>query len=192
MDQDRLTTHSGKTLLAFNQTRVPGLGSGTNWSDSTRPLRSYWVDLQYNFEFYPTRPSGFFIMSADTESIRIDVAGTVLSPARKFGGSYLCTMRATSEVFAMDEIRECFEYDFVCELSRALRRLTLCRYSIGCATALPMGVAPEIVLYCLQWRIISDFITMHMLIEDIFCRNSIGCTTVLPMGVAPGIMMYYL
>ena len=122
MDRDWLTTHSGKTLLAFNQTRVPGLESGTNWSDSTRPLRSYRVDLQYNFEFYPTRPSGFFIMSADTESIRIDVAGTVLSPARKFGGSYLRTMRATSEVFAMDATRECFEYDFAYELSR-----TFCR-----------------------------------------------------------------
>ena len=57
-------------------------------------------------------------MSADTESIRIDVAGAVLSPARKFGGSYLCTMRAASEVFAADATRECFEYDFVYELSR--------------------------------------------------------------------------
>ena len=37
-DRDWLTTHLGKTLLAFNQTRVPGLESGTNWSDSTRPL----------------------------------------------------------------------------------------------------------------------------------------------------------
>ena len=89
-------------------------------------------------------------MSSDTESIRIDVAGTVLSPARKFGGSYLCTMRAASEVFAADTTWECFEYDFVYELSRAFCQLTLCRHSIGCATALPMGVAPEIVLYCSQ------------------------------------------
>ena len=96
-DRDWLTTHPGKTLLAFNQTRVPGLESGTNWSYSTRPRRSYWVDPQYNFKFYPTRPSGFFIMSADTESIRADVAGTVLSLARKFGGSYLCTMHAASK-----------------------------------------------------------------------------------------------
>ena len=95
-------------------------------------------------------------MSADTESIRINVAGTILSLARKFGGSYLCTMHAASEVFAADATRECFEYDFVYELSRAFCRLMLCRYSIGCATALPMGVAPEIVLYCLQWRIISN------------------------------------
>ena len=43
-------------------------------------------------------------MSADTESIRIDVAGTVLSPAQKFGGSYLCTMHAASEVSAMDAL----------------------------------------------------------------------------------------
>ena len=43
-------------------------------------------------------------MSADTESIRIDVAGMVLSPARKFGGSYLCTMHPASEVFAMDAL----------------------------------------------------------------------------------------
>ena len=49
-DRDWLTTHSGKTLLAFNQTRVPGLESGTNWTDSKRPLRSYWIELQYNFE----------------------------------------------------------------------------------------------------------------------------------------------
>ena len=95
-------------------------------------------------------------MSADMESIRIDVAGTVLSPARKFGGSYLCTMRAASELSAANATRECFEYDFVYGLSRAFCRLILCRYSIGCATALPMGVAPEIVLYCLQWRIISE------------------------------------
>ena len=58
------------------------------------------------------RPSGFFIVSADTESIRIDVAGTVLSPARKFGGSYLCTMRAASEVFAADATRGFCEYVF--------------------------------------------------------------------------------
>ena len=64
-------------------------------------------------------------MSADTESIRIDVAGTVLSPARKFGGSYLCTMRAASEVFATDATREYFEYDFAYEHSRYIRRLTL-------------------------------------------------------------------
>ena len=107
-------------------------------------------------------------MSADTESIRIDVAGTVLSPARKFGGSYLCTMRAASEVFATDATRECFEYDFVYELSRSFCRLTLGRYSIGCATALPMGVAPEIVLYCLQWRIISKSFTLHILVKEIF------------------------
>ena len=107
-------------------------------------------------------------MSADTEYIRIDVAGTVLSPARKFGVSYLCTMRAASEVSAADATRECFEYDFVYELSRSFCRLTLCRYSIGCATALPMGIAPEIVLYCLQWRIISDLLTLHMLIEKFF------------------------
>ena len=64
-------------------------------------------------------------MSADTESIRIDVAGTVLSPSRKFGGSYLCTLRAASEVFATDATRECFEYDFAHERSRYIRRLTL-------------------------------------------------------------------
>jgi len=62
-------------------------------------------------------------MSADTENIRIDVAGTVLSPARKFGGSYLCTMRAASEVSAADATREYFEYDFVFELSRFFCRL---------------------------------------------------------------------
>ena len=50
-------------------------------------------------------------MSADTESIKIDVAGTVLSTARKFGGSYLCTMRAASEIFATDAAREYFGYD---------------------------------------------------------------------------------
>ena len=44
-------------------------------------------------------------MSADTKSIRIDLAGTVLSPARKFGGSYLCTMHAASEHVAIDIIQ---------------------------------------------------------------------------------------
>ena len=92
-------------------------------------------------------------MSVDMESIRVNVAGTVLSPARKFGGSYLCTMRAASEIFAADATREFFEYDFASnfayELSRVFCRLMLCHYSIGCATALPMGVAPEIVLYYL-------------------------------------------
>ena len=77
-------------------------------------------------------------------------------------------MRTASELFAADATRECFEYDFVYELSRAFYRLTLCRYSIGCATALPMGVAPEIVLYCLQWRIISNSFTLHILVEEIF------------------------
>ena len=92
--------------------------------------------------------------------LRTNVARTVLSPARKFGGSYFCTMRAASEVFAADATREIFEYDFASnfayDLSRVFCRLILYHYCIGCATALPMGVAPEIVLYCLQWRIISN------------------------------------
>ena len=145
--------------------------------------------MQYSFELYPTRPLGFFIMSVDMETVRINVAGTVLSPAEKFGGSYLCTMRAASKVFATDATRECFEYDFVYELSRDICRLTLCRYSIGCATALPMGVAPEIVLYCSQWRIISDPLTLHTLIEELFfpkvidaSRKSFDCSIVLPSG----------
>ena len=50
-DRDWLTTHSVKTLLAFNQNRVPGPKPGTNWSDSTRPLRSYRIDLQQTFDF---------------------------------------------------------------------------------------------------------------------------------------------
>ena len=62
-------------------------------------------------------------MSADTESIRIDVAGTVLSAARKFGGSYLCTMRAASEILATDATRECFEFSELCWTSHALCRL---------------------------------------------------------------------
>ena len=36
-------------------------------------------------------------MSVDMELIRMIVARTVLSPARKIGGSYLCTMHAASE-----------------------------------------------------------------------------------------------
>ena len=112
-DWDWLTTHSGKTLPAFNQTRVPGLESGTNWSDSTKSRRTYWIELQYNYKFYPIRPSGFFIMSIDTEILRIHVAGMFLSLARKFGGYYLCTKHATSEIFAMGATREFCEYDFV-------------------------------------------------------------------------------
>ena len=82
-------------------------------------------------------------MFADTESIRIDVAGTVLSPARKFGGSYLCTMHATSEVFAADATRECFEYDFVCELSRAFDRLTLWSLFYRVRDSAPDGSSPR-------------------------------------------------
>ena len=44
-------------------------------------------------------------MSVDTELIRIVVARTVLSPAQKIGGSYLCTMRAASEYVATDVVQ---------------------------------------------------------------------------------------
>ena len=51
-------------------------------------------------------------MSVDTETVRITVAGTVLSPAQKFGGSYLCTMHAASEIFAADATRVFCVYVF--------------------------------------------------------------------------------
>ena len=44
-------------------------------------------------------------MSVDMEFIRILIARTVLSPARKIGGSYLYTMRAASEYAAIDTIQ---------------------------------------------------------------------------------------
>ena len=44
-------------------------------------------------------------MSVDMELVRMIVARTVLSPARKIGGSYLCTMHAASEYVAIDTIQ---------------------------------------------------------------------------------------
>ena len=44
-------------------------------------------------------------MSVDMELIRMIIARTVLSPARKIGGSYLCTMRAASVHVAIDTIQ---------------------------------------------------------------------------------------
>jgi hypothetical protein len=44
-------------------------------------------------------------MSVDMELIRMIVARTVLSPARKIGGSYLCTMHAASEHVVIDIIQ---------------------------------------------------------------------------------------
>ena len=44
-------------------------------------------------------------MSVDMELVRMIVARTVLSPARKIGGSYLCTMHAASEHVAIDIIQ---------------------------------------------------------------------------------------
>ena len=44
-------------------------------------------------------------MSANMELMRIIVARTVLGPARKIGGSYLCTMRAASEHIATDAVQ---------------------------------------------------------------------------------------
>ena len=58
-----------------------------------------------NICFLPNASVGISFMSVDTELIRIVVARTVLSPARKIGGSYLCTMRATSEYVAIDTIQ---------------------------------------------------------------------------------------
>ena len=133
-----------------------------------RPLRSYWIVLQYNFEITQRIRRDFSSCLLTRKVLRINVAGTILSPARKFSGSYLCTMRATSEIFAADATRECFEYDFVYELSRSFCRLSLWRYSIGCATAIPMGVAPEIVLYCFAMEDnLKNPLTLHMLIEEI-------------------------
>ena len=44
-------------------------------------------------------------MSVDIEYIRLPVALTVLSLARKIGGSYLCTMCAASEYVAIESIQ---------------------------------------------------------------------------------------
>ena len=44
-------------------------------------------------------------MSVDMELIKIIVARTVLSPARKIDGSYLCTMRAASEYIATGAVQ---------------------------------------------------------------------------------------
>ena len=52
-------------------------------------------------------------MSVDMELVRILVARTVLSPARKIGGSYLCTMRAASEHIATVAV-QAFLHCYVC------------------------------------------------------------------------------
>ena len=129
-------------------------------------------------------------MSADTKSIRIDVAGTVLSPARKFGGSYLCTMRAASEIFAADATRKFFEYDFVYELNRSFRRLTLCRLFYRVRDSAPDGSSPRdcALLLAMEDNLRSSY--PAYVNRRNFCRNSIGCATALPMGVAPEIVLY--
>ena len=50
-------------------------------------------------------------MSVDMEHIRIPIAWTVLSPARKIGGSYLCTMRAASETVCDWRNSGIFDFD---------------------------------------------------------------------------------
>ena len=140
----------------------------------TRPCRGGLTELicSITLKFTQRVRQDFSSCLLTLKVLRINVAGTVLRPARKFGGSYLCTMHAASEVFAADATREFIEYDFVLNfaylMSRVFCRLILCHYSIGCATALPMGVAPEIVLYCLQWRIISNLFIPYIVSRRIF------------------------
>ena len=112
-------------------------------------------------------------MSADTEHLRITLPERSL--AQLDGSAGLTFALRMQHPRIVGSTREYFEYDYAYEPSRMIRRLILCYNSIGCATALPMGVAPEIVLYCLQWRIISKFLTLHILVKEIF--------DTLPMGV---------
>ena len=58
-DRDWLTTHSGNTLLAFNLIRVPRLEPGTDWSDSTRLLRS--ESIYNNILSLPNASVGIFL-----------------------------------------------------------------------------------------------------------------------------------
>ena len=69
MNRDQLTTHLGKTLLVFNQVRVPGLEPGTYWTDSTQAVE---VSLSRSavLTLLPSASAGIFIASADTESIK--------------------------------------------------------------------------------------------------------------------------
>ena len=126
-DRDWLTTHSDKTLLAFNQIWISGLKSRTDRSDSTRPLRSYWIDLQYNFEF--------------TQRIRRDFL-------------HVCWHGTCKDYYCWDgpwpssKNRRVLTLHHACTMHCPLSTDIFLFYSIGCATALPMGVAPEIVLYC--------------------------------------------
>ena len=90
-------------------------------------------------------------MSVDTELIRIIVARTVLSPARKIGGSYLCTMRAASEHGATDAVQAfllcCGPFNF-----KHYPLINRVRDSA------PDGSSPrDCAVLFEQWRIISIF-----------------------------------
>ena len=101
-------------------------------------MRSYGIELQHNFESTQRVRRGLFIMSADTEHLRITLLER--SSAQLDGSAGLTFALCMQHPRIVGSTREYFEYDFAYELSRMLCRLIFCRYSIGCATALPMGV----------------------------------------------------
>ena len=158
----------GNTLLAFHSGSSP---STRTWNRLVR-FDYVVVVLQSrsaaNICFLPNASIGIFFMSFDTVLIRVIVARTVLSPAQKIGGFYLCTMRAASKHIATDAIRA-----FLLLSCMKFKDRHYSLFDRVCDSA-PDGSSPQdYALLFKQWRTISKLLlfTLHSC-ETIFWTSS--------------------